>query len=163
MSHKKKRLKGFTLLETMIVVVILGILAALIMPRIIYQRRPAQLAEAMQIIGTVKRSAETHFDLTGGFPVLGIFSDGAGVWGGRFEGNWADLGIDGPQNSKNWSYWYYGDPGGFVVGAYFQTDAATYAYISYDAGVFNDGTVGVGWYCSGIFTNGGDSSKPCLY
>lgn len=61
--HKKRRfLKGFTLLELMIVVIIVGILASLAIPRFIDATRRAKEAEARSILGTI-RSAQIRYFL----------------------------------------------------------------------------------------------------
>ncbi len=61
MIHLNKKKKGFTLLELMIVVIIIGILASLAMPRFIDAAKKAKEAEAMSILGSVRASQLRYF------------------------------------------------------------------------------------------------------
>ncbi|HEX5675521.1 MAG TPA: prepilin-type N-terminal cleavage/methylation domain-containing protein, partial [Azonexus sp.] len=52
----KKRHSGFTLIEVMIVIVILGVLAALIVPKVMGRPDEARVAAARQDIFTIMQS-----------------------------------------------------------------------------------------------------------
>lgn len=60
--------KGFTLSEVLIVVVIIGILASLVMPRFAGQTDKAAAAEAIGIMGTIHRALLQYFDEVGSYP-----------------------------------------------------------------------------------------------
>jgi len=61
--------KGFTLIELMIVVAIIGILAAVAIPSYQTYTTRAQLSEAMIIVGELKGSVADYYKQTGSFPV----------------------------------------------------------------------------------------------
>ena len=57
-------LKGFTLIEIIIVIVIIGVLATLSMPKITGQLETARAAEAMMMLGAIKRASDQCYDTT---------------------------------------------------------------------------------------------------
>ena len=59
--------KGFTLIEIIIVIVILGVLATLALPRLSAQVGASEAAEAMQFFGAIKRAAMSCYDSTNDF------------------------------------------------------------------------------------------------
>ena len=65
---------GFTLIELMIVVAIIGILAAIAIPQYNNYIARTQVAEAMSLIAPVKMSLAEHFESTGDFPADGSTS-----------------------------------------------------------------------------------------
>jgi prepilin-type N-terminal cleavage/methylation domain-containing protein len=53
--------KGFSLIEVLVVLVILGVLAALAVPVLTSQKKEAYRAEALSILGLIRRSQISYF------------------------------------------------------------------------------------------------------
>jgi len=71
-----KRQRGFTLIEILIVIVILGILAAMILPRFLSQTENAYVAEAQQVLGVLRRAEANYCDMTScGSSYFGVGAD----------------------------------------------------------------------------------------
>jgi general secretion pathway protein G len=57
---RRARLRGFTLIEIMVVITILGILAALIVPKVVGRTDDARIAAAKQDIGAVMQALKLY-------------------------------------------------------------------------------------------------------
>ena len=66
--HTNKNAKGFTLIELMIVVAIIGILAAIAMPQYNKYVARTQVAEAFALLGQVKQALTLYYQENGAFP-----------------------------------------------------------------------------------------------
>ncbi len=99
--------RGFTLVEVLIVVVIIAILASLIVPRMLMQTDKAKAAEALQMVGGLKRAAERYYDFHGTFVLPSPSDKGiSSAYGLMTAGDWSDLGLQGLEKSKDWQYSY---------------------------------------------------------
>jgi prepilin-type N-terminal cleavage/methylation domain-containing protein len=82
--------KGFTLIEVLIVVVIIGVLASLILPRMLSAPEKARVAEGNQMLGTMIRAQQANVD-TGSTFVAVADADSAG---------WSKLGMSMPSSTQ---------------------------------------------------------------
>ena len=73
-----KNEKGFTLIELMIVIAILGILAAVAIPNFLNARGKAQDASALSTLEAVKTAMEMYAADNGSYPALTYSDSGAG-------------------------------------------------------------------------------------
>jgi prepilin-type N-terminal cleavage/methylation domain-containing protein len=89
----KPRNKAFTLIELMIVVVIIGVMASLVVPRLFGQSEKARAAEAVNMLGSIRRAEQAYFDRRGEFLHIDV------------PAKWERLGIGDPNlNPKYWTY-----------------------------------------------------------
>ena len=100
---KRCRPSGFTLIEIIIVIVIIGILATLALPRITGQIESARAAEAMNIFGALRRSLINCIDMQTTTP-----GNEAAV-GGNCD-QWGELGMAQPQGAVFTYFSAYASP-----------------------------------------------------
>ena len=80
--------KGFTLIELMIVVAIIGVLAAIAMPQYNKYVARTQVAEAFTMLGPVKKALTLYYQETGKFPQQGHFNRRADAVGILRRNQW---------------------------------------------------------------------------
>lgn len=85
---------GFTLTEVLIVIVILGILASLVIPRFLPQGERARVAEAISMLSAI-RQGEASYQLENG----NYLALAAG-------GNWEAIGLEDPNGAANSFFGY---------------------------------------------------------
>jgi type IV pilus assembly protein PilA len=100
MKKMLKNNKGFTLIELMIVVAIIGILAAIAIPNFMTYQCKAKQAEAKSVLGSIRVLQEAYF---------AEFD--------KYANSTADLGNITPKGDPRYTYAVTGDANGFTATA----------------------------------------------
>jgi len=87
---KKRASRGFTLVEIMVVVVIIGILAVLVVPRVVGRSDDARVAAAKHDVATIQQSLKLYRLDNGRYPTTeqGLQALVAKPQGGPVPSNW---------------------------------------------------------------------------
>ena len=96
-SFVLKQKAGFTLIELLIVLTIVAIIASLAIPRFLGQQERGHVAEAVNILGTVRRGQETYFN-----DHSGVYKD-LGAADVADSAKWGELGME-PPTRNFWTF-----------------------------------------------------------
>ena len=88
--------RGFTLVEILIVVVIIGILASLTLPRLTGQQEKARVAEAIGFLSAMRRGQLAYFNANSTY----LFADSTSL-----VDTWQKLGLEKPDTTN--SFWQF--------------------------------------------------------
>lgn len=114
---------GFTLLEIIIVIIIVGVLASLALPRLFSTVEDARLAEAWTSVSSIRHAMERYYMMNNGsYQGISVGSSlGRGACG---DSDWSALGIPDPACSPNAHFGYQ------VVGEPMSDKDSYYIYVS---------------------------------
>jgi prepilin-type N-terminal cleavage/methylation domain-containing protein len=85
---------AFTLTELLIVITIIGVMATLILPRYFPQTEKSRIAEAMQILSSLRQGETAYFVQNGGYLTVGVSTSSTN------ETQFGQLGIERPVSSS---------------------------------------------------------------
>ena len=130
-----KRNSGFSLVELMIVIVIIGVLAAVAVPIYSNNVMKAKMSEADAALGSIRTQLRVYYGENGAYPVAAALSAVVGA-------DWNDINaneLDGKYFDDD-SFTYYG----YAAGDSFTVTCANEGVINYDRTLDQSGVLGGG-------------------
>ncbi len=148
--HSRGYPSGFTLVELVVVVLVLGILAAIAVPAVISNTRDAQATALMQQMNTVADAAEFYYASNGRWPTSQNFNALPGDFAGLLPER-AFLSVPGhstTSGSTPWIQWVYVNSSfvelASVVAYQVEPSVAIALDEEFDDGIINQGAITVG-------------------
>jgi len=77
--NKLRKQNGFSLVELMIVIVIIGVLAAIAVPIYTSNVQKAKMSEADASLGTIRTQARIYYGQNGAYPTVAVAADVVGA------------------------------------------------------------------------------------
>ncbi len=147
-SIRNKKEKGFTLIELMIVVAIIGILAAIAIPQFSAFKKKAQDAKAISDLGSITTSEEVKLNIDNTYKAVAA---------AKATSNSTITGLDGASASKNTSYEVIAGASGIT------TSFAAYTSNSDGSRTYGADETGARQYKESVWTAGsGDPSATTM-
>ena len=106
MKHKLNNKSGFTLIEVIIVVIILGVLAGLALPRIVGQVARSRSVEAANEMGVIMRALDSCVNPS----ILPANSSGQNLTALQACDTFAEIGVTAPAAAAGGASFNYADP-----------------------------------------------------
>ena len=94
MAQLFRKKNGFTLIEVLIVILIIAVLAALLLPQLLKQPERAATAEALQMLGALRRAQSNYQIASGAYLDVTRMNDA----------NWQKLGLGNSTGTQKFSY-----------------------------------------------------------
>ena len=105
MRNKKLGIKAFTLVELLLMITILGILAAIAIPRLFPQSEKARVAEAINILSAIRQGEEAYFLAKGTYKGCGSATSFTGA---AIDACYETLGMQNPNLGRYFNYYVTG-------------------------------------------------------